>query len=245
MSRAADVVSRLRALPLVGVDTIADDGVVMVLAPHADDESLGCGGLINELAAQGRPPVVVIVTDGTGSHPSSRTYPPGRLRALREREALQAVTILGLSAERLHFLRLRDTATPRYGTEFDSTVTAVANLMRDNRCRVLCAPWFYDPHCDHEGAQLIARAAVKRTGAALLSYPVWGWLLADETSLPNAPVDGWRLDIQHNLELKRRAIAAHASQYSDLITDDPNGFRLPADLLSVFDQPYEVFLRAL
>jgi LmbE family N-acetylglucosaminyl deacetylase len=245
MNRAADVVSRLRALPLVGVDTIANDGVVMVLAPHADDESLGCGGLINELAAQGRPPVVVIVTDGTGSHPSSRTYPPGRLRALREREALQAVTILGLPAERLHFLRLRDTATPRYGTEFDSTVTAVMNLMRDNGCRMLCAPWLYDPHCDHEGAQLIARAAAKRTGAALLSYPVWGWLLADETPLPNAPVEGWRLDIQHNLELKRRAIAAHASQYSDLITDDPNGFRLPADLLSVFDQPYEVFLRTL
>jgi hypothetical protein len=47
------------------------------------------------------------------------------------------------------------------------------------------------------------------------------------------------------LELKRRAIAAHASQYSGLITDDPRGFRLPADLLSVFEQPYEVFLRTL
>ena len=69
MSRAADFVSRLRALPLVGVDTIADDAIAMVLAPHADDESLGCGGLISELAAQGRPPVVVVVTDGTGSHP--------------------------------------------------------------------------------------------------------------------------------------------------------------------------------
>jgi LmbE family N-acetylglucosaminyl deacetylase len=243
MSRAADIFSRLRALPLVGVDTITDNGAVMVLAPHADDESLGCGGLIVELAAKGRPPVIVIVTDGTGSHPFSRTYPPARLRALREREALQAVTILGLPAERLHFLRLRDTATPQSGPEFNSTVTALANLMRDNGCRMLCAPWLYDPHCDHEAAQLIARAVAKRTGAALLSYPVWGWLLADETPLPDSPVEGWRLDIQKHLALKRRAIAAHASQYSDLITDDPNGFRLPGNLLSVFDQPYEVFLR--
>jgi len=244
MSRAADIFARLRALPLVGVDTIADNGAVMVLAPHADDESLGCGGLIIELAAKGRPPVIVIVTDGTGSHPLSRTYPPARLRALREREALQAVTILGLPAERLHFLRLRDTATPQCGPEFNSTVTAVANLMRDNGCRMLCAPWLYDPHCDHEGAQLIARAVTKRTGAELLSYPVWGWLLADETPLPDSLLEGWRLDIpQKHLALKRRAIAAHASQYSDLITDDPNGFRLPANLLSVFDQPYEVFLR--
>src|ERR1700722_17846159 len=100
MSRAADVFSRFRALPLVGIDTIANDDIVMVLAPHADDESLGCAGLIAELTRMGRPPVVVIVTDGTGSHPSSHAYPPSRLRALREREALQAVTILGLPAGR-------------------------------------------------------------------------------------------------------------------------------------------------
>jgi LmbE family N-acetylglucosaminyl deacetylase len=243
MIRAADIISRLRALPLAGVDAITNDNVVMVLAPHSDDESLGCGGLITELTAQGRPPVVVIVTDGTGSHPSSRSYPPTRLRALRESEALQAVTILGLSAERLHFLRLRDTHIPRGGPEYSSTVNVIANLMRDNGCRVLCAPWLYDPHCDHVGAQLIARAVAKRTGAALLSYLVWGWLLPDDTPLPDAPLEGWRLNIQDRLDLKRRAIAAHASQYSDLITDDPNGFRLPPDLLSVFDQPYEVFLR--
>ncbi len=243
MIRAADIFSHLRALPLAGLDTIANDGNVMVLAPHPDDESLGCGGLITQLAAKGQPPVVVIVTDGTGSHPSSRSYPPTRLRVLREREALEAVTILGLPAERLHFLRLRDTATPQYGPEFDSTVNVIAGLMRDNGCRVLCAPWIHDPHCDHEGAQLIARAAAKNTGAALLSYPVWGWLLAEETPLPDTTLEGWRLDIHEHLPLKRRAIAAHASQYSDLIMDDPNGFRLPPDLLSVFEQPYEVILR--
>ena len=64
MSRAADIVSRLRALPVVGVDTIADDGIVMVLAPHADDESLGCGGLISELIDQsGLAPLLNITYD--------------------------------------------------------------------------------------------------------------------------------------------------------------------------------------
>ena len=66
--------------------------------------------------------MVVIVTDGSGSHPSSQSYPSARLGDLREHEALQAVTVLGLSAERLHFLRLRDTATPQSGPEFDATV---------------------------------------------------------------------------------------------------------------------------
>jgi LmbE family N-acetylglucosaminyl deacetylase len=79
MIRAADIISHLRALPLVGVDVITNGNVVMVLAPHPDDETLGCGGLITELTAKGRPPVVVVVTDGTGSHPASRSYPPARL----------------------------------------------------------------------------------------------------------------------------------------------------------------------
>ena len=244
MIRAIEVLSRLRTLP-AEIDTIARFANAMVLAPHADDESLGCGGLISELVARGTPPVVVIVTDGTGSHPSSRAYPFLRLRNLREREALEAVTILGVPASRLFFLRLRDTATPSSGPEFDSVVTRLTKLMRELRCDALFAPWIHDPHCDHEAAQLIARAAVKRTGAALFSYPVWGWLLANDTILPDTIVNGWRLDIRKHLPSKRRAIAAHASQYSNLISDDPDGFRLPSSLLSVFEQPYEVFLRTL
>jgi hypothetical protein len=43
-------------------------------------------------------------------------------------------------------------------------------------------------------------------------------------------------------QAKRNAVAAHASQYSTLIGDSPNGFRLPPELLSVFERPYEVFL---
>ena len=130
MIRGIEVLSRLRTLP-AEIDTIARFANATVLAPHADDESLGCGGLISELAARGTPPVVVIVTDGTGSHPSSRAYPFLRLRKLREREALEAVTILGVPASRLFFLRLRDTATPSSGPEFDSAVTRLTKLMRE------------------------------------------------------------------------------------------------------------------
>jgi LmbE family N-acetylglucosaminyl deacetylase len=173
----------------------------------------------------------------------SRAYPAPHLRVLREREALRAVTILGVPANHLIFLHLRDTATPKFGPEFDSTVGTIEYLMCRHGTDVLCAPWLYDPHGDHEAAQLIARAAATRTGAMVLSYPVWSWLLEDDTQLPAAPIEGWRLNIRNHLDLKRRAIAAHASQYSDLIVDDPSGFRLRAELLSVFDSPYEVFIR--
>lgn len=214
----------------------------MILAPHADDESLGCGGLIAELAANGRPPMVVIVTDGTGSHPLSIEYPARRLRALRESETLRAAAILGVPADHVIFLRLRDTAAPRSGPDFESAVATIEHLMRRHGTDVICAPWLHDPHGDHEAVQLIARASCARTGALLFSYPVWGWLLDDDTLLPVESISGWRLDIRRHLELKHKAIAAHASQYSDLIADDPSGFRLPTELLAAFDSPYEVFI---
>jgi LmbE family N-acetylglucosaminyl deacetylase len=244
MKRAADIFSNLRELPIADVDTITNRGEVMILAPHPDDESLGCGGFIAELVAKDRPPMIVFITDGTGSHPSSPSFPAARLRALREREAIKAVTILGVPIDHVIFLRLRDTATPQAGPEFNSTVSRIEYLVHLHRTDVLCAPWICDPHCDHEAVQLIARVVANRAHAVLLSYPVWGWLLPDDTPLPDVRVEGWRLDINKHMDLKRRAIASHASQYSNLIGDDPNGFQLPTDLLSIFDSPHEVFLRS-
>jgi hypothetical protein len=55
-------------------------------------------------------------------------------------------------------------------------------------------------------------------------------------------VQGWRLDTTRHLPAKRRAIAAHRSQTTDLIDDDPNGFRLPDEFLALFTRPFEVFL---
>ncbi len=55
-------------------------------------------------------------------------------------------------------------------------------------------------------------------------------------------VHGWRLDVTAHLPAKRRAIAAHASQYGRRITDDPRGFQLPTELLRAFDTPWETFL---
>jgi len=75
-----------------------------------------------------------------------------------------------------------------------------------------------------------------------LSYPVWGWLLPPEQDIPVEQVAGWKLPISAHLRAKHSAVAAHASQYSNLIDDSPNGFRLPPELLAVFERPYEVFL---
>jgi hypothetical protein len=88
----------------------------------------------------------------------------------------------------------------------------------------------------------MAVQAARQTGARLLSYPVWGWTLPADSKLPGPLPNGVRLDIARHLTAKRAAIAAHRSQHGLMITDAPDGFRLPASLLSTFDVPYEVFL---
>jgi LmbE family N-acetylglucosaminyl deacetylase len=184
-----------------------------------------------------------VLTDGAGSHQHSRAYPAERLRAVREDEARDAVACLGLPADRVVFLHQPDTAAPHEGPGFDNVVTRLVALIRQEaNCTALLAPWRHDPHCDHEAASKAASAAAAITGIKEVAYPVWGWTLPETAPIPESPAGGWRLDISAFLPAKRAAIQAHRSQYGNLITDDPDGFRLPAALLSVFDNPYETYL---
>lgn len=243
MTTAADHHRVWKDLPLGQLQDVTGDGTCVILAPHPDDESLGCGGLIAACVAAGRPPLVVVLTDGAGSHPNSRAYPPGRLRVVREAEVRDAVACLGLSADRVVFLHQPDTAAPHDGPGFDTVVTRlVALIRREANCTAILAPWRHDPHCDHEAASKAAAAAATLTGIRNLAFPVWGWTLPGTAPIPESPAAGWRLDIRASLPAKRAAIQAHRSQYGGLITDDPGGFRLPAALLSVFDNPYETYL---
>jgi LmbE family N-acetylglucosaminyl deacetylase len=242
MSSAAAFHAAWRCLPEGGLDDVIGGGTCLILAPHPDDESLGCGGLIAACVAAGRAPLVAILTDGAGSHPRSLAYPPERLREVRAGEARAAVAALGLPRDRLVFLEQPDTAAPHDGPAFEAVASMLLALVEAD-CSAILAPWRHDPHCDHEAASLVAEAVAGRTGVRHVAYPVWGWTLPDDAAIPGCPGVGWRLDIEAFLPAKRKAIAAHRSQYGGLITDDPTGFRLPPGLLAVFDRPYETFLR--
>jgi LmbE family N-acetylglucosaminyl deacetylase len=235
---ASDVIGAMELLPDAEIDAILGGERPLILAPHADDESLGCGGLITACCERGLQPVVAILTDGAASHPGSRQYPPERLRQLRAEEAREAVTRLGLATENLVFLNYPDTALPTSRAVSER----VAKIARNRGCSVMLAPWLHDPHCDHEAAAILAREAARLSQCRLLSYPIWGWLLPPDQPLAVNRVEGYKLPIAAHLQTKRSAVAAHASQYSTLINDSPEGFRLPPELLAVFERPYEVFL---
>jgi LmbE family N-acetylglucosaminyl deacetylase len=242
MMRADEQRREWRELPLGSLDVVTGPGHGLILAPHPDDESLGCGGLIAACCGAGRPPIVAILTDGGMSHPGSKSFPRDRLIRLREAEARDAASVLGLPQDRLLFLREPDANAPRAGEAFNRVVEHLIWLVDRFGCSSILAPWRFDPHCDHEAASLIASEVAGRLGVRHIAYPVWGWTLPADHIVSAGEAFGWRLDIGCHLARKLKAITAYRSQYGELITDDPSGFRFPPELLAVFASRFETFL---
>lgn len=238
---AAQARAAIEGLPLRDFDALFGTAPLLVLAPHPDDESLGCGGLIAEASARGHELHVAILTDGSMSHPNSRAWPAARLVAQRQQEARAATALLGLRPDRLAFLGQPDSRAPHDGPAFVAALDALCALMQARGVGTVCAAWIGDPHGDHGSAAKLAAAACARLGARHLAYPVWAWTLPDAAPLPDVG-GGGRLDVTPHLPAKRRAIAAHATQCTAMIDDDPTGFRLPLEFLAWFDRPWEAFL---
>ena len=239
---AGELLDAAQAFPFSTLTERLGNGGLVVVAPHPDDESLGCGGLIAEACAENRPVRVVIVSDGAGSHPASRSYPEQRLTNLRETEAKEAAGELGLDPLRdLVFLRLPDRHVPSTGPAADNATDAIVGCVTAVDARALFVSWRHDPHGDHQAAYRIARGVQQRIPhIRLYEYSVWGSALSPATPIEQA-FGGFRIRIDRHQIKKRRAIAAHRSQTTDLIDDDPSGFRLSASDLARFEGPYEVF----
>lgn len=214
-------------------DFVAGLGPTLVVAPHPDDESIGCGGLIALLRERRVPVSVVLLTDGTGSHPGSRRFPPASRYALRLREMRRALLLLGVDAPLVE-VGLPDGALPGHGTAgFADAVEVVHGCLEALAPATLLAPWRRDPHPDHRAASQIVRAAntLRQRPSRLIEYGVWLAERGADGDLPRPDeARAWRVNIGAVLAKKQAAVAAHASQWGGVIDDDPGGFVLPPTL---------------
>ena len=221
------------------LETIDNWGATLCVAPHPDDESLGCGGTLALLARSGTRVGIVWVSDGGLSHPNSPSHPRAKLAALRESEALQAAHALG--AQQTYFQRLPDGALPLPDDDgFAAAVASAYEILERFKPRTLLLPWRRDPHRDHRASWIIWSTAARNHTLQRYEYLVWAFERAARDEWPrDDEARAFRLDISKVLGRKRAAIAAHASQISDLIDDDPTAFRLSSEVLSHFDKPFE------
>ena len=220
---------------------LRDLSPIVFLAPHPDDETLGGGGLLATASQLGLAPRVIYLTDGAASHVGSPAWPRARLALARRREALAALGELGVTEAATLFLGWPD-AEPHApnAPAYQETLSRLAAWLAPMPPKSLWAPWREEEHCDHQAASGLADDIAMRFPARRLDYVVWGW---KSPGLEPASADRrcWRLACADRLDQRRRALARHRTQTTDLIADAETAFIIPPELAALADRPSEIF----
>ncbi len=241
------LLSHPESLPLRDLGAI-DRQRVVIVAPHPDDETLGCGGAIALLVSKGYQVKVLVISDGTGSHPNSQKYPAAALQAIRSQETIAALGILGVKPEAIAFLQLKDGSVPTItAPNFPAARALCRNYLQATLPDTIFLPWRWDPHADHRASWQLIQAAILSLGIApqIIEYPIWDWDRQQQKNANLSQIRGWRLDIQSVLNQKTQAIASYRSQLGQLIDDDPQGFCLSPEMVANFTRPWEVYFEEI
>jgi LmbE family N-acetylglucosaminyl deacetylase len=172
---------------------------ILVIAPHPDDETIGCGGTLCHHAARGDHISVVFLTSG---ELGLKQLPREKAWAIRESEARNAAGILKLGD--VTFLRCSDWML---GNEIPKAACLLRPLLETKRPRIVYLPHPQDAHPDHQAALPVLRAALKGHPQKpdLRLYEVW------------TPLTKYDLvqDISSFMARKMRALRVHKSQLQD------------------------------
>jgi LmbE family N-acetylglucosaminyl deacetylase/glycosyltransferase involved in cell wall biosynthesis len=118
---------------------------VLVLAPHPDDETIGCGGSLVHHVGAGDPVKVVFLTNGVHGNTSGEVDPT-RYVKWRKDEAEKACACLGVTD--LAFWPYEDRALARSRGAVNRMVT----LLEDYRPELVYVPSVLEFHPDHRAA---------------------------------------------------------------------------------------------
>jgi len=172
---------------------------VMVVAPHMDDEVIGCGGTLLLHRALQSDVRVVFVSDSSGAVGDA-----GRARSLRDirrTEMMKVRDALALgSIVELGF------ADGSLTTQEDAIASRLAEELRTFQPEQLLCPFPADGHADHQSTAVALAAATRLAGwrGEVLAYEVWS------TLWPNMAID-----IGAVAEEKARLIRMYASEMGD------------------------------
>ena len=170
---------------------------ILVIAPHPDDESIGCGGTICLHTDRGDHVAAVFLTSGEfalGDLPREKAW------AIREAEAEESASILGITS--VTFLRRPD---HYLGDGIEEAATELRLLLERQQPQLIYLPHAYEGHSDHRACQPIVQAALSSTlipPPALLGYEVW---------TPLSEYDRAE-NISQTMTRKLQAVCAHRSQ---------------------------------
>jgi LmbE family N-acetylglucosaminyl deacetylase len=165
--------SLLGRLLIAGARDVTDDSTrrsCLVLAPHPDDETLGCAVTMMRRIEAGSPVHVIIASDGG-------KWPPNRDAAdnaeARRREFDLACGVLGLEPATVTHLGLPDNGLAAKAEELaDAISEAIVGLRPDD----VLTTGIHDTHGDHAALGRASLRASSSTSVRLLVYPIWQFL---------------------------------------------------------------------
>ena len=146
------------------------DGSV-IIAPHPDDEVIGCAGLIRTLVERGMPPHVIIMTGGGGSHRGCCSTPEDEIITARRKLTVKALETLGLPMSHLHLLDYPDGGISAEHSE----TKRLQMLLSEISPKAIFVPHWGEEWSDHINVADIAKECMKDMGVSMYEYCVWLW----------------------------------------------------------------------
>lgn len=230
----------------------------LVIAPHPDDETIGCGATIAAKRSESTPVTVVIVADGRHAQSNSRLIDADRLARIRSEEVVVACESLGVDREQVLQLGYEDTHVEEYEDSLADELSEIISSVDHEELLVISR---HDHHPDHRAVNRATYRALARLDrhVRVSEFPVWSWIdgpwldqrsrspMGRALNLLGAPlraVAGGRptvVSTGRGLDEKRAALAAHASQMTHY-TDEPEWAVMDESMLEPFLGDVEVFL---
>jgi LmbE family N-acetylglucosaminyl deacetylase len=171
----------------------------LILSPHFDDETIGCGGTISRHVCRGDEVTVIFMTDGREGDPGERDL--DLVKAIRKRESIGAMEALGV--ERMEFLDQPETML-KPGTEVERGVTEIINRFDPD---VIYLPSFLENHIDHLELNRLFYRVVKKMDRDLEIRLFGLWTIIPPNFL---------VDIGDDFDRKIQAINKYRSQITQV-----------------------------
>src|SRR5690606_1808153 len=150
---------------------IPPDARVCVIAPHPDDEILGCGGLIQRLDRLGYQTVVTAFTNVTASQPVSILSNPDALNQFHPSQYRAALEQLSLKHTTL--LIALDIQDGQVAEQRELLKQHLQSYLQPND--VLITTFVHDGHPDHEITGQVTQQLATERHLSCIQVLIWAW----------------------------------------------------------------------
>lgn len=211
---------------------------ILIIAPHPDDEVLGCGALIHAAISRNRDVKVVLMTGGERLA-TNKKLTKEELIAKRRNLTKKANATLGLTPPNITFLDYKDGGiSPEDTTQTERLI----NLINDFKPQQVFVSSYYDTFADHIQCKQVLETIRHNHHIAfdLYEYLVWFWFFFKVRQLPRLLMrEVYALPIPH--EAKQEAVHIYTEELDE--TGTRISGELPTEMIEALLSKNEFYLK--